>query len=173
MLRKYSKSRLCWYKVVTRFTGSGDIDEKLVSHIKTVPWINITAAKYITKWNIFMLNKSLRKLAWLFEKHKKIKIVLLFSTCVLVVVWRTETSYYAVTTFLDDNAVRLVVTALEAGQQLLIIILIIFIRITIIMITSALVKRKINRAGVKSFQFPCRPRLAQSVVYDLSPWQWA
>jgi len=28
---------LYWCKVVIRFTGSGDIGEKLVSHIKTVP----------------------------------------------------------------------------------------------------------------------------------------
>jgi len=38
-------SRLYWWKVVTRFTGSGDTGEKLVSHMNTVPWINITAAK--------------------------------------------------------------------------------------------------------------------------------
>jgi len=90
-------------KVVTRFTGSGDISEKLVSYIKTVPWINITAAKYVIKWNIFRLNKSLRKSTWLFEKRKKIEITLSFSTCVLVAVWRAERSYYAVTTFLDGG----------------------------------------------------------------------
>jgi len=31
------------------FTLNGDIGEKLVSHIKTVPWINITVAKYVIK----------------------------------------------------------------------------------------------------------------------------
>jgi len=67
--------------------------------------------------------------------------------------------------FLDGNATRLVVTSFDASQQLLIIIVIIFIRI--IILTSALVKCKINGAGIESFQFPCGPRLAQSVVYDI------
>jgi len=71
------KSCLYWWKVVTRFTGSGDISEKLVSHIKR-PWINMTAAKYVIKWNIFRVNKSLRKSAWLFEERKKIKTTLPF-----------------------------------------------------------------------------------------------
>jgi len=151
---------LTWLRYRTcigeRFTGRGDIGEKLVSHIQTVPWINITAAKYVTKWSIFRLNKSLNKSVWLFEKHKKIKITLSFSACVLVAVWRTEISYYAVATFLDGDAARsaahLVVNSLDAGHQSLIIIMI-FVRIIVIM--SAFVKHKINCAGIeKSFQFP-------------------
>ena len=96
---QYSISRLYWWKVVTRFTGNGDIGKKPVSYIKTVPWINITTEKYVIKSNIFKLNKPLRKSAWLFEKRNKIKITLPFSTCVLVAVWCAETSYYAVWRF--------------------------------------------------------------------------
>jgi len=143
---------------------------------------SVTAAKHVIKWNTFRLNKSLRKLSWLFEKRKKIKITLPFSTCMLVAVWRADRSYYAVTTFLDGNAAHhaacLVVISLEGGQQSLIIIVIIFI--CIILITSAFVKHKINRAGIeRTFQIPCksfhkyRPRLAHSNAYNLSPWQWA
>jgi len=77
------------------------------------------------------MDKSLRKLAWLFEKCKKIKILLPFSEYMMVAVWLAEMSYSTVTTFLGGNAAHLVVTSLDAGQQLLIIIVIIFIRIII------------------------------------------
>jgi len=142
--------RLYWWKVITRFTGRWDIGEKLASHIKTVPWINITTAKNLIKWNIFRLNKSLRKSAWLFEKHKKIKITSPFSTCMLVTVWCAEMSYCTVSKFLDGSAARLTLASIHS----LLITVLIFIRI--IIITSACVKRKINRAGVESFQFPCK-----------------
>jgi len=52
--------------------------------------------------------------------------------------------------FLDGNAaLHLVVTSLDAGQQSIIIIVIIFMRI--IIITRALVKCKIYSAGIESF----------------------
>jgi len=139
-----NKLRLYWWNIVTRFRGSGDISEKLVSHIKPVPWINMLLNATYSGWISHFVNQH-----GYLKSVRKSKLRCLFPRAC----WSLfDAMKCHITQLQRFSTATQLVTSLDACQQSLIIIVIIFI--CIIIITSAFVKCKINRTGIESFHFP-------------------